>query len=338
GMVWESVPLRSGLERLSQAHDVTIFLDRRVDPGKIITFSAKDIPLFDLLSKMAEHEGLAVTSLGKVVYMGPPPAARLLKTLAAICHDEISGKSLHRRTGIQIDHAMDWPVLTVPREYLTLLASERRVRFVGLDRVPHDLWPAGQLPAMPFADQLTLLLIGFDLKIRPLSDGSGLEIVPITGKEQLTRQYHLPARQLRNLQKIKQIVPNAHVSSDRQTVVVRGLAEDHEQIADVLYGQGSMRTEQSLPPRGRRAQKQYTLRIVEKPIGPVLRQLASSLGLDIVFDDTAIQEAGISLTQRVSFTVEKGSLDDLLTAAVEPAGLAYHLHGKTLYIAPANQH
>ena len=37
------------------------------------------------------------------------------------------------------------------------------------ERIPHDLWPAGNLPELSLAEQLTVLLIGFDLtfELRP---------------------------------------------------------------------------------------------------------------------------------------------------------------------------
>jgi type II secretory pathway component GspD/PulD (secretin) len=60
----------------------------------------------------------------------------------------------------------------------------------------------------------------------------------------------------------------------------------------------------------------YTLRVVEQPIGPVLKQIATQLGLEI---DAAIDAD--ALDERVSFQVEQATLEELLTAAGDAANL-----------------
>jgi hypothetical protein len=49
----------------------------------------------------------------------------------------------------------------------------------GSERIAHDLWAEGELPAMTLADQLTVLLAGFDLTFRILPEGRAIEIVPV---------------------------------------------------------------------------------------------------------------------------------------------------------------
>lgn len=60
----------------------------------------------------------------------------------------------------------------------------------------------------------------------------------------------------------------------------------------------------------------YTLRVVEQPIGPVLKQLATQLRREL---DASIDAE--SLNQRVSFEVQQATLEKLLEAAGDAANL-----------------
>lgn len=78
----------------------------------------------------------------------------------------------------------------------------------------------------------------------------------------------------------------------------------------------------------------YSLRVVEKPVGPVLRELGRRLNWQIEFDEEAIAAAGRSLDERVSMAVENVDQDVLLEALLEPAGLVYEREGNHVKIGP----
>lgn len=73
----------------------------------------------------------------------------------------------------------------------------------------------------------------------------------------------------------------------------------------------------------------YTLRVVEQPIGPVLRQLAERLGLEfeVAVDPGALQG-------RVSFEVRQATLDELLEAAGDAAALDIHATDAAVVVRP----
>jgi hypothetical protein len=79
----------------------------------------------------------------------------------------------------------------------------------------------------------------------------------------------------------------------------------------------------------------YTLRVKEKPVGPVLNELSRRLGWQIEFDEAAIAAAGRSLETRVSITVEDAEQGEVLDALLRPAGLAYEREGERIRIGPA---
>jgi len=62
--------------------------------------------------------------------------------------------------------------------------------------------------------------------------------------------------------------------------------------------------------------------------------LAIRLHWAIQIDEVAIRAAGISLDQRVSFSVENADQDKLLDALLTPAGLDYRVEGEKVRIIP----
>ncbi|MFO0790130.1 MAG: STN domain-containing protein [Pirellulales bacterium] len=78
----------------------------------------------------------------------------------------------------------------------------------------------------------------------------------------------------------------------------------------------------------------YTLRVQEKPVGAVLRELATRLHWALQIDEDAIRAAGKSLDTRVSFSVENADREKLLDALLTPAGLEYTIDGNQLRVLP----
>jgi hypothetical protein len=78
------------------------------------------------------------------------------------------------------------------------------------------------------------------------------------------------------------------------------------------------------------------LSVRAKPLGPVLRQLAERLGLQLKIDEQAIQRAGISLDQQVSVLVENATVDQLLHELLKSTGLKFQRRQNVVEILPAD--
>ncbi len=85
------------------------------------------------------------------------------------------------------------------------------------------------------------------------------------------------------------------------------------------------------------ASKRYTLNVAEQPIGPLLEQLAPQLNLEIKIDDKALEQAGVSLDQRVSFSVKNATVDELLRAALKQTRLKFVRRGNIVQIEPSQE-
>ena len=65
----------------------------------------------------------------------------------------------------------------------------------------------------------------------------------------------------------------------------------------------------------------------EKPVGPLLQQLASQWRLELAVDEEALAAAGISLDRRISFHVREATADELLRAIADRSGLSVSRRG-----------
>ncbi len=110
-------------------------------------------------------------------------------------------------------------------------------------------------------------------------------------------------------------------------IVADGRIEDLERLARSVAG----RAERKAPASGKQL---YTL-TVEMALGKLLEQLAGRLNVEFQLDRPAIQQAGISLEQIVSVKVEDASLDALVVAVLEPAGLKGVRRGRVVAVSPA---
>jgi predicted RecB family endonuclease len=73
-------------------------------------------------------------------------------------------------------------------------------------------------------------------------------------------------------------------------------------------------------------------------LSPAATELAGKLGLELRFDQKAIEEGGISLQEQVVFSVKDATVDDLLRAVLSPAGLACRRNGKAVQVFPSGPH
>ena len=104
-------------------------------------------------------------------------------------------------------------------------------------------------------------------------------------------------------------------------------------MTDLLQGKSVRRVERCRAgaPAG---EKVFTLTVKQQRVGPFIRQLCKQLGLDARFDQAALDAAGVSLDTVVSFRVQQATLDELLRAALEPAGMTFSRQGRAVEIGP----
>lgn len=177
---WSGVPLRRALMGLAKSSGEAIVIDRRLDPDQPVSLKREGARPAEIVALAADELGLAVMNIGPVLYIIPPATAESIgaeyerMVAAARRLKPTQAKGWTRRA------PLSWSDLAEPRGLLTELAAREKISLQGAEKVPHDLWPAADLPPLTLVERLTLILAPFDLTWQTTDEGRAIEIVPRT--------------------------------------------------------------------------------------------------------------------------------------------------------------
>jgi len=328
GGTWDGMPLRTAIAHFCKAQRVPFVLDRRIDPGTPLQLNiVATTPLNLAFEQLAQKANAGYALVGGVAYFGPAKTAERLRTVAHLRQEELNklpatarGKYLRRK-------AWQWDDLRTPRELLTELGTEVNAKFLGGAAIPHDLWAAGDWPPLSWSERMTLVLAQYDLTYELDAEGQ-IKFVPLPDKPTITKFYPAPDNAREMLAKLMKVAPAAEIVQHGSQYQVNGTAEDHERVADRLASK-------SVPVIAKPVTKIDKFNVSEAPVGRLLKALGQRLDLDVQIDETAIQQAGLSLDTRVSVSAENITLEELFRRATKGTGLGYRIKGKTVEIFPA---
>jgi hypothetical protein len=235
-------PLHRILQSLQAQAGVCIVVDRRIDPSQRLTLSTDLIPTEDLLRMIAAQLPSAGVSVNRsFVYIGPGSVAWSLRTLCEQNRSDIleSRRKFAAETYGRLTAAepFAWVDLESPRDLVVRLAARVGLAVVNPELVPHDLWHAGGLSKMPFAESATVLLCQFNLTFAIAPDTTHCRIVPLPDVVLLERR-HRVTRGLREVAELQlaQEFPDLDVMWERSGVRFSATYEQHQQIAELISG------------------------------------------------------------------------------------------------------
>ena len=329
-ITWQDVPLTTALARLKETQSLATWLDRRIDPSAPITLSVVDQPLGEVLATLASQVGATTTSLGGLIYLGPQQTADEIATLAALARQPLA-KAPPAMRGPWLK-AQPWAFakLSQPRTLLNDLVASAGAKVEDEQLVPHDLWPARETPALAPIDRAVLLLAGFDLTCELSSDGGAIRVVPIQRPVVIAEVYRVAKSRQSAFDAALGELAGATQSGDENRPTISARVEDHQRLRAALSGRrtGAVAAAAALRSAGAKAggstleDRRFTLTIANKPLEPVLNQLASQLNLQLVWDDS-LPPGAADRAALVSCQVDRADLDKLLKSLLTPAGLDF---------------
>ncbi|HPM84936.1 MAG TPA: hypothetical protein PLF81_29740 [Candidatus Anammoximicrobium sp.] len=319
--------LRGVLASLADNQRVAIFLDRRVDPDQPVALATEEVPLRDLVQRLAEHLKLGVGRVGPVLYLGPSETAQVLGTVAALKQEADLALPSALRSKLRRTETLSWPELATPRDLIVRLAADAGLQVDGLEQVPHDLWPQGELPPLNFPQAMSLILAGFGLTFDYAPEGSAIRLHALPAKASITRRIPTRGSPALVATEIRRRFPGVPFTIEGGYLVVDSTIEVADAIGRLLDG-SSVRPK---PPAAAKGEKRYTLRKTTAPLGAVADAVAKQAGLELRFDPRA-QDLRDKI---VWIEVQDATLDQLLQILLEPAGLTYRIDQQTLEIRPA---
>lgn len=332
GALPAGVELRDRLASLQQAGLGDLLLDRRVDPHTELGGSQPGALGDALRTPLAAH-GLGVTEVGGLLYVGPAEEVANLRTQAALAQQRLSKFDAASRAAMRRVDSLSWPRLTEPRELIESLLAGHGLRLANPDRLPHDVWPAGRLPAMPLSDRLTLLLAGFDLAWAPTSERGVVQLVPAERRPTLTKSYRVRGRGRWAPEAFQAAFPAAEVEQRGATLELTGRVEAHEGLAAMLRG------DRPAPPRSESpaGEQRLTLAVRSQPARAVLEKIATALKLSLEYDESQRRKLLESLDQRIDLSVSQATPAELLAEIARQAGVSIKLEGSAVRVSLAGE-
>ena len=329
---WRNVSLEQAVAHLSHSTGRHLMLDRRINPDEKLSLDTTDVTLRQVLEAIAIQKGISFVDLNEIIYLGPAPTCRDLQTLIALREAEINLLPKQKQEAFKRSASLSWSRLSEPRALVQKIASQSGKELLHADRIPHDLWPEGGLPAMSLIRRLTLLLAGFDATFSVGNQGNSIQILPILTPPKMRRTYSFPPNRWLAVQKFRQTLPPPAVTIQKHTITLEGRWEDHQRLRALF---GTPPAEPTRPHRQVELRQAFTLKVQDQPAGPLINHLAEKLQLVVDWDLVAIEAAKIRLTNPVSFSVKAANLDELLRVILEPIGLQFLRDERHVRIFPS---
>ncbi|MHB8969334.1 MAG: hypothetical protein ACYC3X_03920 [Pirellulaceae bacterium] len=322
-VVWSAgTSVRQAVTTLARTQGVAIMLDRRIDPESAIELSVHDVTLYDVFEQLAAQCDAAPCYLADVAYLGPRVGLGDMPAVANARRAEAQKFPRPVARRLLAERACRWDELSEPRKLIEELAREANVTIDGMAELPHDLWPAIDLPALAWTDRMTLVLAGFGKTFEFAEGGQRIRLVPIPASSVTSRTYPADVPSAR-LDDIRVRFPQAEIQADSQQITLRGTPQEHERLQKLLQKTASGRS--ASRPAGKTV---LTLQVNSQPVDAILKTLERQLELSFQFDGELAEQ----LRTRVTFDVHEATLQELLQAALTPAGLAFRQQGEVIVI------
>ena len=321
---WAGATLRDVSAKLAEVTSVPIFLDRRIDPDQTIDLSCQDQPLETLLNELAVLIGAEHVAREPLIYFGPKDAADRFASLIEVRRDEVLRLPPKVRSRLASARELSWPKLQSPRDLVVSIATEADFEIMNPEAIEHDLWGPMSLPKMALSDRLTLILAGFDLTFHVESDGKRIELRQAPDRVRYERLHVLRAGVSRpDVADFEKQIPDAKLVLSGSQVRATATALEHQKLHDTLT---LVKKPKQVAPTP--SNKVFTLTVQQQVAIHVLRSVAEQAGYSI----RETEKSPETLAKRISFSVEKVSMDSLVKQISNLTGAKVRVEGKVIII------
>lgn len=159
--LWTQQSLRATTVEIARQYGISIWVDRRLDPGLILQLpqNPASSSLALELNRLAESIGADSGLIENVYVIAPSGQLARMQKAAVVLHGQLSSSG---KAASQVAKPLEWPNICHSQEILELIQRSWQVEIQG--PIPHDLYYAGRIPACSLATQLALFLGGFELQ------------------------------------------------------------------------------------------------------------------------------------------------------------------------------
>lgn len=189
-----SIPLQTQLTEFSRASGLAIHRDRRTNPRIPISLETDFVTRIQVLFEISQT--IPETSIcvhDNVILLGPADRIHRIPVLvdgAKKTMLDISKRQKNASSNVRSrSFVPKWDQLAEPRSLIVEAAKNAGVEISNADAIPHDVWAAGSLPSMSFAEFAAIILNEFDLNIVADSTGMSVNVQAIDMNRKSTQKY-----------------------------------------------------------------------------------------------------------------------------------------------------
>lgn len=189
-----AIPLQTQLTEFTRASGLAIHRDRRTNPRTPISletdFETRIQVLFEISQTIPET---SICAHDNVILLGPADRVHRIPVLMDIAKKTMLDISKRRKNaGSNVrarSFAPKWDLLAEPRLLIVEAAKNAGVEISNPDVIPHDVWAAGSLPSMNFAEFAAIILNEFDQTIVADSTVMAVKVQAIDKNQKSTLKY-----------------------------------------------------------------------------------------------------------------------------------------------------
>lgn len=345
GRVWsgqDAHTLRGVLQELAISKNVSILLDRRIDPGQSVELTLPPTPLRELVGALSKKTESGVSIVGNVVYVGPTESARKLRTLVELRNNDLSKLAAatksakspwrNRPTALTVRKSFTWQELDRPRDIVQQVASRFQIEVMGLEELPHDLWAAGSLPQVTAIETLSLLLVQFGSTFEFADDQVAVRVVPIPDRVFVEKSHTVLANSPVILEAARKQFVDVELEQSGSKLIARGTVERQAEIAAWLRPNNS-KTSKTPDRPGEKplAERLFTFSQKNVPLGDLIKTFVA-FGIKIDYDREQFAAEKIPLDRKVDIDEKSVTIETLFRKHFEPVGVEVRVVGDELHL------
>lgn len=294
-IVVDGQPFRDCVMHVAKQSEINVWIDRQVDPSATIHPGQTGPTVFAALQTIAQQRDCVVMPVANVVLIGRP--AWVDSTSAALITCPTSSTAA----------TIQWDEMTTPTVAYAAATGDAGPSDV---RLPHDLWPATKLRLIkrPIAANLVLSQFGRHLSSTKTMDPK----TSLTNKsdQTVTRGYSTS-------DEIKSAFSDstAKFKTAGKKTFVTALPTAHRLATAILFSKKVPAN--AKPNRFRADDRQFSLKLENKPAGAAIKSFASTAGAKCIIAPQAAEAA----SKLVSLEATNKTLAQLIDMVAEKSGL-----------------
>ncbi|MCA9005871.1 MAG: hypothetical protein KDA70_11425 [Planctomycetaceae bacterium] len=338
---WSNVGIRSIVQRIRETQNISIILDRRIDPSRKLKIDLQNQTLEAGLTQIAELVQARCITVGSNIFIGPEKAVSDLNTLLQLKSDKLqeladSQKELKSRVlQLSRNQTFHFQDLDTPAEILKHISEACQLTIDNQQLVPHDLWSNFSLVSVNANESLSLILIQFDLTYDWAGEANSIRLTAIPDKVQIKKTYPLRGKSFESvIRQLKEQFPDLELTSSGKLLSVQATMDVHEQIEQLLNPQKGAKPVR--PGAGETvplSRRKFTLRVKKVPVLAIMQKLEQS-GIEFEYDKQELAKAGIDLLKPIDVAVVDADAAEFCDALFSSYKLDYEIQGVKITLTP----